>query len=91
VRIYQRPAFARAMRKLTTAQQEAVKSQARRTADLIGYPHLHSGTGLRPFGHYKEFRAGLDLRCLFLVEGGDMHLVMVGNHDAIASYIRNNG
>jgi hypothetical protein len=90
VNIFQRPAFLRALRKLPAAIQERVRLRARKTAEVFGHPHQHAGIGLRPLGRYFEFRVGLDLRCLFLVEGGDMHLVIVGNHDAIASYVRNN-
>ena len=89
--IYQRPAFLRAVKKLPPEEQALVRQRARRAAQIIGHPHLHSGIGLRPFGRYREFRAGLKLRCLFLLESGDMHLVIVGNHDEIAAYIRNNG
>jgi len=90
VNVYQRPSFVRALKKLTPAQQEAVRAGARRTAQIIGHPHLHSGSGMRPFGAYKEFRVGLNLRCLFLLEGGDMHLVTVGTHDQVGDYLRNN-
>jgi hypothetical protein len=91
VNIYQRPAFVRAMKALTASEQELVRQRARKAAEIVGHPHLHSGIGLRPFGRYKEFRVGLRLRCLFLIEGGDLHLVTVGNHDSVARYLRNNG
>lgn len=90
MKIYQRSAFVRALKKLSESEQELVRQRARRAAEVLGHPHLHSGVGLRPFGRYKEFRAGLHLRCLFLLEGGDMHLVVVGNHGDIAAYVRNN-
>jgi len=89
--IYQRPAFARALRRLSADQQEAVRQKARKAAGVLGKPHLHAGVSLRSFGRYLEFRVGLDLRCLFLLEGGDMHLIAVGSHDQIAAYVRNNG
>ena len=38
-----------------------------------------------------EIRIGLSVRCLFLPEGGDLHLVIVGTHDEVAAYVRNNG
>ncbi len=91
MKIYQRPAFIRALAKLSDPQQELVRQRARRAAEILGHPHQHSGLGLRPFGRYKEFRAGLHLRCLFLLADGDIHLVMVGTHDEIAAYVRNNG
>lgn len=89
--IYQRPAFIRALRKLPEATQERARLRARQAAAVFGHPHQHAGIGLRSFGRYFEFRIGLDLRCLFLIEAGDMHLVIVGDHNAIAGYVRNNG
>ena len=89
--IYQRPAFVRAMKKRPAAEQEQIRQRARRVAQVIGDPHAHSGLGIRPFGRYFEFRVGLQIRCLFLLEGGDMHLVMAGSHDDLSAYIRNNG
>jgi len=91
MKIYQRPAFLRAMKKLPEKEQEFVRQRARRAAEVLGHPHVHSGIGLRPFGRYKEFRIGLNLRCLFLLEKGDMHLIIVGTHDGISAYVRNNG
>lgn len=91
MKIYQRPAFVRALKKLSEAKQELVRQRARRAAEILGHPHEHSGVGLRAFGRYKEFRAGLHLRCLFLLADGDIHLIIVGSQDDIASYVRNNG
>lgn len=91
MKIYQRPGFLRAMKGLPAKEQEQVRQRARLAADVVGHPHLHSGVGLRPFGRYKEFRVGLRLRCLFLLEGGEMHLAMVGTHDEVARYVRNTG
>ena len=88
--IYQRPAFVRALRRRSAAEQEQIRQRARRVAEVIGRPQAHSGLGVRPLGQYFEFRVGLQLRCLFLLEGGDMPLVMVGSHDELSDYIRNN-
>ncbi|MGH7952233.1 MAG: hypothetical protein ACREFE_09985 [Limisphaerales bacterium] len=79
------------MKKLSLKDQELVRQRARRAAEILGHPHQHSGVGLRSFGRYKEFRVGLHLRCLFLLESGDMHLIIVGTHDDLADYLRNNG
>ena len=91
MKVFQRSAFIRTLSKLPANEQEAVRQRARRAAEIIGHPHDHSGIGLRSFGRYKEFRVGLKTRVLFLVEGGDMHLVIVGNHDDVSAYVRNNG
>ena len=89
--IYQRPDFRRALRKYSDTDQEKIRQRARRVAAVIGQPHEHSGLSVRPFGRYFEFRIGLSARCLFLLEGGDMHLVIVGTYDEVAAYIRNTG
>ena len=89
--VYQRPAFLRSMKKRPAAEQEQIRQRARRVAEVIGQPHAHSGLGLRSFGLYFEFRVGLQIRCLFLLEGGDMHLAMVGTHEELSAYIRNKG
>ena len=89
--IYQRPAFVRAMKKRPAAEQEQIRQRARRVAQVMGDPHAHSGLGVRPFGRYFEFRLGLQIRCLFLLEGGDMHLVTVSSHDEVLANIRYNG
>ena len=87
--IFTRPKFDRAYRSLTAQQQAAVTTAIARVEPAFGRPHLHSGLGLRPFGKYFEFRAGLDLRILFLPEGGDLHLCFVGNHNQVRAYLKN--
>jgi hypothetical protein len=67
-----------------------VNSAMARFVSAIGRPHQHGGIGLRPFGRYLEFRAGLDLRILVLPDGGDFFLVCVGNHDEVRAYIKSN-
>jgi hypothetical protein len=89
VKVYQRPLFLRRFKKLMSAEQSAVRLEALRLPEVFGKPHLHAGLGLRPFGRFFEFRVGLDLRVLFIVEAGDAHLVTVGNHDDIRAYVRN--
>lgn len=85
-----RPSFDRAAKKLTRAQKDAVNAAVERLQDTFGHPHQHSGAGIRPFGRYLELRAGLGLRILFLVEGGDLHLCTVGDHDDVRAYVKNN-
>ncbi len=89
--VYTRPRFRRALKRYDVRTQERITARARALPDVLGQPHLHGGIGLRPLGRYFEFRIGLDLRCLLLVEGGDIHLVTIGTHKEVAAYIRNNG
>jgi hypothetical protein len=88
--IYYQPGFARRYQKLSPHQRSRVDYALRRFQDAFGNPHLHAGIGLRPFGRYLEFRAGLDLRILVLAEQGDLFLVCVGSHDEIRAYVRGN-
>lgn len=86
--IYLRPGFDRRYRRLSDHQRARVDAAIARFESAIGRPHEHAGIGVRPFGRYLEFRAGLDLRVLALPSGGDFFLVCVGNHDEIRAYVK---
>jgi hypothetical protein len=86
--IYTRPRYDRAWRKLTPSQQVAVNAAVARLEAAFGRPHEHSGLGLRAFGRYCEFRAGLALRVLALNESGSLFLCFVGNHDQVRAFIK---
>ena len=88
--IYQRPGFERRYKKLSTHQRARVDAAVAHFEAAVGKPHEHLGLGLRQFGRYLEFRAGLDLRILALPELGDFFLVCVGGHDEIRAYVRGN-
>ena len=88
--IYTGSGFERRYKKLSRQQQARVDTAIGRFEISIGKPHEHSGMGMRPFGRYVEFRAGLDLRILALAESGDWFLMCVGNHDEIRAYVKNN-
>jgi hypothetical protein len=86
--IYQRPSFARRYKKLSRDQQARVNAAVVRFEAAVGRPHAHAGIGLRPFGRFLEFRAGLDLRILALPQRGDFFLVCVGNHDQVRAFMK---
>ena len=88
--IYQRPGFERRYKRLPVKDRARVDQAIQRFEESVGRPHAHSGIGLRPFGRYLEFRAGLHLRILALPERGDFFLVCVGDHDVVRAYIKNN-
>lgn len=88
--IYYQPGFERRYRKLTPQQQSTVDAAVARFVQAVGRPHEHRGLGLRAFGRYLEFRAGLQLRILALAESGDFFLMCVGNHNEIRASIRSN-
>ena len=39
-------------------------------------------------GNFFEFRSGLKLRVLFVLDAGDAVLITVGNHEDIARWIK---
>jgi hypothetical protein len=88
--ILTRSSYQRAFKRLSPPQQNNVNAAITRLPEIFGRPHLHSGIGIRPFGQFYECRAGRDLRVLFVVDGGDFILVTVGDHNVVASFIRNN-
>ncbi len=88
--VYSLPSFDRAFRKLTAAEQSLVCGAAERLPDAFGKPHVHAGIGIRRIKSWYEFRAGLKLRVLFRLNEGDAFLAIVGNHDEIARFIRDN-
>ena len=90
MRIFYRPAFARSFKGLSAAEQQDVRAAQAQLSKAFGRPHLHAGLGIRRFGNYFEFRAGLKLRVLFVIESGDAVLVTVGNHDDVRRYIKEN-
>ena len=88
--IYSQPSFTRRYSRLAFQKRLRVDAAIARLESAFGRPHLHAGVGIRPFGRYLELRVGLDLRVLFLPEGGDLFLICVGNHDEIRSYVKGN-
>jgi hypothetical protein len=90
VKIFYRPGFARSFKALTATEQQEVRVAQAQLSEVFGRPHFHVGIGVRRVGNYFEFRAGLKLRVLFVIESGDAVLVTVGNHDDIRRFIREN-
>jgi mRNA-degrading endonuclease YafQ of YafQ-DinJ toxin-antitoxin module len=88
--ILTRPSHRRAFKRLSPTQQTAANAAISRLPEVFGRPHLHSGIGIRPLGGFYECRIGRDLRVLFILDQGNFVLVTVGNHDAVARFIRDN-
>lgn len=88
--IYYRPGFERRYKRLSPHHRSRVDKAVIRFQEAVGKPHQHAGIGLRPFGRYLEFRAGLELRILALPESGDFFLMFVGGHDQVRAYVKDN-
>ncbi len=86
--ILTRPAYDKAFRKLSPARQGVVRAALLVLPEVFGRPHLHRGIGIRPFGGFYECRAGLETRIIFLWSKGDFVLTFVGDHRAVANWIK---
>ena len=87
LKVFSKPSYDRAFKKLTRHQQAQVKAAIFELPESVGQPHSHSGIGIRPFGKFFECRAGLQLRVLFCFDRGEIILETVGNHDDIARFV----
>lgn len=90
VKIFAKPSFDRAFKKLTAQQQSVVKNAIAKFPESIGKPHLHSGISIRSVGKYLECRAGLQMRVLFYLYEGEVWLATAGNHNDISRYVKEN-
>ena len=90
MKVLYRPSFVRAFKKLSATEQKNMRLRAAELAEVFGRPHLHAGLGIRRLGNFFEFRSGLKIRVLFVLDGGDAVLITAGNHDDIARWIKDN-
>jgi hypothetical protein len=59
-------------------------------ADTFGRPHRHAGKSVRFLRRdVFELRASRSLRVIFVRAGSVLRVDFVGNHDAVADYLRN--
>ena len=71
--------------------RETVKRTLREIPNAFGRPHLHGGIGLRRLRPgLWECRVGLDWRPLFVREGSALIVVMIGTHDEVRHYLKDN-
>jgi hypothetical protein len=70
-------------------EKAAVLTALREIPAVFGRPHVHSGTGMRQLrpGLY-ESRIGLELRAIFVREGDTLVITMLGTHDEVRHYLR---
>jgi len=75
--------------KLPAGERAAVVTALAALPHQFGWPHLHSGLGIRRLrSGMFEFRASRALRGLFLWRQGEIRVEFVGDHDDIRHYLR---
>lgn len=89
-KIFKLSSFERAYEKLTPARRASVDAAIGKLPEAFGRPHLHLGIGIRTFGPYYECRGGLQMRVLFVWHKGEFVLAFVGDHRAVANWIKSN-
>ena len=89
MRIDLHPRFTRGVGKLSVAERKQVADSLRALRDGFGYPHLHSGLGIRRLRkRLFECRAGLHWRIIFFAEKGLITAYDVMTHDQVRAWLR---
>jgi mRNA-degrading endonuclease RelE of RelBE toxin-antitoxin system len=88
-RILTTPAFERSLRKHSDTDIESIRRSISQLPDAFGAPHRHAGIGIRKLRkNVYELRVGLKVRVLFTSDENDLVLLLVGNHDAVAKWVK---
>jgi mRNA-degrading endonuclease RelE of RelBE toxin-antitoxin system len=85
------PQFVRQYRQLSETDQQFCAAAVDALPGAFGFPHRHSGLSIRALrrGVY-ECRASQAVRIGFTHHGDTLLLHMVGNHDAMRTWLRKN-
>ena len=82
--------FLDAVRSLPADEAGAVDEALATLAETFGRPHQHAGKSVRFLRKdVFELRASRSLRVIFVRAGSVLRVDFVGNHDAVADYLRN--
>lgn len=82
--------FLDAVRKLPADEAGAVDEALASLAESFGRPHQHAGKSVRFLRKdVFELRASRSLRVIFVRAGPVLRVDFVGDHDAVAGYLRN--
>lgn len=89
MRIDLHPRFRKRAGELSAADRKAVAGCLRALQEGFGWPHLHSGLGIRRLRKgLFECRAGLHWRIIFFAEKGLITAYDVMTHDQIKCWLR---
>ncbi len=89
MRIDLHPRFRKSVEKLGAAERNQVADCLAALRDGFGFPHLHSGLGIRRLRKdLFECRAGLHWRIIFFAEKGVLTAYDVMTHDQLRDWLR---
>ncbi len=81
--------FKRSYQRLTSDEQERVKKSLRLLERYLLIGEAPGGLGIKKLGtRLYEFRAGLSLRGVYVEEGSEVILALLGSHDEVCRFIR---
>jgi len=79
----------RAYHRLSDANQRLVDEALRRFRHYLSTGEAPVGLGITHLGgRTYEFRIGLGLRSVYVVEGQEVVLVLLGNHDDVRRFLK---
>ena len=82
-------AFRHAYYRLHATEQELVDRALRQLAVSLETRHAPAGLGLKKLGHgVFEIRAGLALRIVYVEEGAQLVLALLGTHDDVRRFLK---
>mgnify|MGYP001559913764 FL=1 len=81
--------FRAQVRTLPKAEKRKVGEAIRQAQEIFGFPHIHSGAGLRKLiRDYYEVRAGLHWRLVFKNLADVLSFEFLGDHRAVQTFLR---
>ena len=87
-----KPSFDRSVKGSQGKEKEEIKNIAIQTIDILGRDRMiHKGIGLKRLKeNFWEVRCGLKERILFRWDDDLVEFILVGNHNDIKRYLKNN-
>ena len=81
--------FLRAYHRLSDADRGLVDSALRHFQDYLHTGHAPVGLGIKHVGgRTYELRVSLALRIVYVIEGSEVALSLLGNHDEVRRFLR---
>lgn len=81
--------FNRAYYQLSEGDQKRVEEALLRSQDYLRTGQAPIGLGLKHLGRRTfEFRVGLSLRIVYVAEGDQIVLALLGNHDQVRRFLK---